>query len=72
MGDGNGERYARRRTAFENDLRELIIKIVLGFGVGVGLKVLTGWEAWFIPVLIGIVAVFMLANAIRGDGNHGD
>jgi F0F1-type ATP synthase assembly protein I len=62
----------RRRTAFEQDLRELFLKLVLSAVAGVVLRVWTGWESWWLPMIIGGFAVFFLASLIKGDGRHSD
>lgn len=71
MGDDERPRL-RRRTAFEQDLRELVLKVGLALVVGVVLRVWTGSDGWLAPMLVGFVAVFWIAALIRGSSRHAD
>lgn len=76
MSDDDDDRPLRRRTSFEKDLRELILKLFLGTILGVGLHVFSGWgnqgvSVW-VSLFIGWLAVFWLAKAIRNDGRFSD
>lgn len=62
----------RRRTAFEQDLRELVLKVLLGCALGIGLRVWAEWDGWLAPLIIGNIAVFFLASIIRGEGRFSD
>lgn len=67
-----GDRTERRRTAFERDVREMFIKVFVGTLLGVVLKIFMGWESWLGPILLGVVAIYLLHSFIRDDGKNAD
>ncbi|MFA7264723.1 MAG: hypothetical protein WC054_00155 [Candidatus Nanopelagicales bacterium] len=67
------EDMERRRTGFEKDLREFALKVVLGAVLGVVLYMFIDWPgSMWVPVILGIVAVFILGSIIRGTSRHSD
>lgn len=71
MGDDNY--VERRRTGFERDLREFLLKVVLGLLLGLAFQFMTGWSGqWWVPYLIGVAGMFAFAYAIRGSSSHQD
>lgn len=72
MGDQEYQGRIRRRSAFEMDLREFVLKIMLGLVFGVVLRVWTGWDEWVAPLVIGMILSFVLAAGIRGSGRDSD
>lgn len=62
----------RRRTSFEKDLREFVLKIVLGVVFAAVLRWWTGAEQWLGPLAIGILLAFFLASGIRGSSHDAD
>jgi hypothetical protein len=71
MGDDDG--YVRRRTSFEKDLREFILKVIVGVIVGFALAYFSGWDgSIWVPLGIGVAAVLFLSRGIRDHGRHAD
>jgi hypothetical protein len=67
-----GDRTERRRTSFERDVRELFMKVVVGLVLGFILKIFMGTDAWLVPMLVGVFAVYLLHSFIRDDGKNAD
>jgi len=73
LGEQQGQRRERRRrTAFEQDCRELGIKIFVGALLGGIIWAVFGNVHILVALAIGEFLIFWLAGSIKDHGKHAD
>jgi hypothetical protein len=73
------KKAVRRRTGFENDVRECVVKLFFGALLGLAAKILVplwipGWDAipWWMYVAASVCLMFWMGSRIHGHSRFSD